>query len=380
MCLDGEFVTHWDEHGGEQVKNAMGLSTRSTMIGRFRAIWNSAVGGRQQAGGATRMPALLALWSGTYSTNIFAPKGTPAESIFGLSVLVLGICAGIFLIVGGLLTFVMIRYRSRKGSEDSEPPQIYGSNQVELSWTVIPILIVVVLFLASTRIIFVTQKAVKPANALDVVVIGHQYWWEYRYPKLGIVTANELHVPVSDVQHPQATYLTMSSADTDHSFWVPELAGKTDLIPNKVNTMWIDPPRAGLYLGQCAQFCGVQHAKMLIRVYADTPEQFAAWVADQQKPALQAPGAAEGREVFLHNACVNCHTVSGTDAKGIFGPDLSHLASRATIASGSVQNTPENLRAFINSPADFKPGALMPAMHLNEQDLNAVTQYLSTLK
>ena len=362
------------------MRKTRGLSMGSMWAGRFTATWNRATGGRLKPSRAVKIPALLAIWSGPYSTNIFAPKGTPAQSIFGLSVFVLSICLAIFLIVGGLLTFAVIRYRSRPGDEDREPPQIYGSNLVELSWTVIPILIIVVLFLASTRIIFVTQKAAKPANALDVVVIGHQYWWEYRYPKLGIVTANELHVPVSDPEHPQVTYLTMSSADTDHSFWVPELAGKTDLIPNKVNTMWIDPTRAGLYLGQCAQYCGVQHAKMLIRVYADTPEQFSAWVADQQKVALQAPSAAEGREVFLHNACVNCHSVSGTDAKGIFGPDLSHVGGRATIASGAVQNTPENLRAFINNPADFKPGALMPAMHLNDHDLNAVTQYLSTLK
>jgi cytochrome c oxidase subunit 2 len=323
---------------------------------------------------------MLGMLFDPYSTNIFAPKGTPAQSIMGLSVLVLGICAGIFLIVAGLLLYTIIRYRSRPGDENHEPAQIYGSNQVELSWTVIPILIIVTLFLASARVIFITQKTPKPATALDVVVIGHQFWWEYRYPKLGIVTANELHVPVSDPAHPTPTYLTMSSADTDHSFWVPRLAGKTDLIPNKVNTMWIDPEQAGLYLGQCAQYCGVQHAKMLIRVYADTPEQFSAWVAAQQHVALQVPSAAGGREVFLHNACVNCHTVSGTEAKGIFGPDLSHVASRATIASGSVPNTPENLRAFINNPSDFKPGVLMPAMHLNDRDLDAVTQYLSTLR
>ncbi len=354
-------------------------SMNSGMVERFFAGFD------QQAGfehGVRRLHAtqMLATVFDPSSTNIFAPKGTPAQSILGLSVLVLGICAGIFLVVAGLLLYTIIRYRSRPGDENHEPAQIYGSNQVELSWTVIPILIIVALFLASARVIFVTQKIPKPATALDVVVIGHQFWWEYRYPKLGIVTANELHVPVSEPTHPTPTYLTMSSADTDHSFWVPRLAGKTDLIPNKVNTMWIDPEQAGLYLGQCAQYCGVQHAKMLIRVYADTPEQFSAWVAAQQHVALQVPSAAAGREVFLHNACVNCHTVSGTEAKGIFGPDLSHVASRATIASGSVPNTPENLRAFINNPSDIKPGVLMPAMHLNDHDLDAVTQYLSTLR
>lgn len=322
----------------------------------------------------------LALHFGPYSTNIFAPEGTPARSIFGLSMLVLAICATIFVVVSGLLLFTVIRYRHRPSDSDREPPQIYGSNQVELSWTVIPVLIIVVLFLATARVIFSTEQAPKPQAALNVVVIGHQYWWEYRYPKLGIVTANELHVPISNPSQPTPTYLTMSSADTDHSFWVPELAGKMDVIPNKVNTMWIDPDKAGLYLGQCAQYCGVQHAKMLIRVYADTPAEFDAWVKDQQHPALQVPSAAEGRAVFLSNACVNCHTVSGTAAKGTFGPDLSHLASRATIASGSVPLTSANLRAFVENPATFKPGALMPAMHLSDHDLDAVTQYLMTLR
>jgi cytochrome c oxidase subunit 2 len=296
--------------------------------------------------------------------------------------LVLIITGGIFLVVGGLLLYVVIRYRHRASEPDAnrEPPQIYGSTQIELSWTVIPILIVVMLFLATARIIFATQNAPKPADSLDVIVIGHQFWWEYRYPKLGIVTANELHIPVSDPKHPTPTYLTMSSADTDHSFWVPRLAGKTDLIPNRVNTMWVDPQEAGLYLGQCAQYCGTQHAKMLLRVYADTPAEFAAWIAHQQQPAVEDTAVAEGRDVFQHNACISCHTVAGTAATGTFGPDLTHLASRDTIASGSVPNTPENVRLFVENPAHFKPGVLMPPMHLNDHDLDAVTAYLMTLK
>ncbi len=313
-------------------------------------------------------------------TNIFAPEATPAHSIFGLSMLVLGICAGIFLVVGGLLLYVVIRFRHRRGYTVREPVQIYGSTQIEVSWTVIPILIIVVLFLATARIIFTTEMARKPADAVNVVVIGHQYWWEYHYPKLGITTANELHIPVSDPRHPQPSYLTMTSADTDHSYWVPRLAGKMDLIPNKINTMWMDPEKPGLYLGQCAQYCGVEHAKMLIRVYADTPAEFAKWVANQQKPAVQDPSVAEGRAVFMHNACMECHTISGTAAKGKFGPDLSHLASRDTFASGAVPLTEQNLRAFINNPDTYKPGVLMPAMHLNDHDLDAVTKYLMTLR
>ncbi|MGI4827422.1 MAG: cytochrome c oxidase subunit II [Janthinobacterium lividum] len=315
-------------------------------------------------------------------TSIFSPAGTPAHSVYDLSLLVLSVTLGIFLVVGGLLLYAMFKYRHRPGDAHAgqEPPQIYGSNQIELSWTVIPILIVVMLFLATARTIFVNEHARKPSDALNVTVIGHQFWWEYSYPALGVVTANELHVPVSAPSHPTPSYLTMSSADTDHSFWVPRLAGKLDLIPNKVNLMWIDPQTAGLYLGQCAQYCGAQHAKMLIRVYADTPDQFAAWITQQQQPAKQDPAAAEGRAVFEANACISCHTIRGTVATGRFGPDLTHFASRDTLASGSVRNNAANVRSFVDNPAHFKPGALMPPMHLNDHDLDAVTRYLTTLQ
>ena len=316
-------------------------------------------------------------------TNIFDPAATPAHWIFGLSMLVLSITLAIFLLVAGLLFYVLIRYRQLPSDSEREPAQVYGSNQIELSWTVIPILIVVMLFLSTTRVILQTQAAPKPSGALDVTVIGHQFWWEYRYPKLGVVTANELHVPVSDPAKPTPTYLSLSSADTDHSFWVPRLAGKTDLIPNRLNTMWIDPQEPGLYLGQCAQYCGTQHAKMLLRVYAQSPEDFAAWIRQQQRPAEQNLSgdsiAAEGQTVFMHSACINCHAVAGTVATGRFGPDLTHLASRDTSASGPVQNTPENLRKWIADPASMKPGVLMPAMHLSDHDLDVITAYLTTL-
>jgi cytochrome c oxidase subunit 2 len=315
-------------------------------------------------------------------TNIFRAAGTSAQSIFGLSMLVLSITLCIFLIVAGLLLYVLLRYRHRASSPEAEqePAQIYGSTQIELSWTVIPVLIVVVLFLATARVILSSEQPHEPPGALDVIVIGHQFWWEYRYPKLGIVTANELHIPVSDPGHSTSTYLTMSSADTDHSFWVPRLAGKTDVIPNKINVMSLDPQTVGLYLGQCAQYCGTQHAKMLLRVYVDTPADFASWSARQKQPAVEDASAAEGRMVFQHSACISCHTVQGTVATGRFGPDLTHVASRDTIASGAVKNTSANIRAFVDNPAHFKPGALMPPMHLNEYDLDAVTAYLTTLK
>jgi cytochrome c oxidase subunit II len=320
------------------------------------------------------------IWS---PTSIFDPAATPAQWEFGLSMLVLSVTLAIFLTVAGLLLYVLIRYRHRPSDSGREPAQIYGSNQIELSWTVIPILIVVVLFLSTTRVILDTEAAPKPSSALDVTVIGHQFWWEYRYPKLGVVTANELHIPVSDPAKPRPTYLSMSSADMDHSFWVPRLAGKMDLIPNRLNVMWMDPAEPGLYLGQCAQYCGTQHAKMLLRVYAQSPEDFAAWIKQQQKRAdgdlSGNPVAAEGQSVFLHSACINCHTIAGTIATGRFGPDLTHLASRDTIASGPIQNTPENLRKWIADPSSMKPGVLMPSMHLNDHDLDVITAYLTTL-
>jgi cytochrome c oxidase subunit 2 len=311
-------------------------------------------------------------------TNIFAPASTPAESIFGLSILVLVTVAAIFVAVFGLLAYVVLRFR-RRSHDLSEPPQIYGSTQVELAWTVIPVLIVVALFLASARVIASIQNATRPPGALQVIVTGHQYWWEYRYPSLKITTANELHVPISDPAHPTPTFLTLLSADTDHSFWVPRLAGKTDLIPNHPNSMWIDPHETGLFLGQCAQYCGTQHAKMLLRVYVDSPAEFERWVRTQQQTA-PGGGSPLGQRVFASTACVNCHTVSGTSANGKFGPDLTHLMTRATIASGAAANTHEMLRLWIKNPDAIKPGSKMPAMGLSDADLDAVTAYLETLR
>lgn len=312
--------------------------------------------------------------------STLSPVSTPAHEIYGLSLFVLEITGSIFAVVGGLLVFIVIRYRAREGDVKEEPAQVYGSIQVELAWTVIPVLIVVVLFLTTARIIFAIQDAPEPKSALAVTVIGHQFWWEFRYPTLNIVTANELHVPVSTPQDPEPTYLRLLSADVDHSFWVPQLAGKTDLIPNHPNEMWIDPQKTGLYLGQCAQFCGIEHAKMLIRVYVDTPQQFDAWVKEQQQPGVQDEEVAAGRHVFETEACADCHAISGTAARGTFGPDLTHLMSRATIASGAAANTPEDLREWIKDPSTFKPGALMPAMQLIDQQTNEVVAYLTTLR
>ena len=310
-------------------------------------------------------------WAASSSTSIFSTKSTPAREVNELAIFVLVITAGIFLGVSALLIYALVRYRARPG-ETTEPPQVFGSVQIELAWTIIPILIIFMLFLGTARVLFSVQDARKPATALDVIVVGHQFWWEFRYPQYNVVTANELHVPRSTEGSPRPSFMKLTSADVMHSFWVPQLAGKTDVLPNRVNEMWIDPHIAGVYVGQCAQFCGTEHAKMLLRVYVDSPEQFQQWIAattegaergrvrswesdeyaqcgqfrgaecDARQLRFNARGAGDtgprdseaqvnahdGQHVFEQQACINCHTVAGTVANGRYGPDLTHLMSR----------------------------------------------------
>ena len=308
-------------------------------------------------------------------SSIFDPRSTNANTIFHLSNFVLAVTAIIFTVVFALLVYLLVKFRTRGASVNSEPTQVYGSTQIELAWTVIPVLIVLVLVLATARVIHAIQDAPKPPSAMDVTVIGHQFWWEFRYPEQGVVTANELHIPVG-----KPTFLKLLSADTDHSFWIPQLAGKTDLIPNRINEMWITPQETGVFLGQCAQYCGTQHAKMLLRVYVESEDDFENWVRTQKLPAKQDAAVIAGRRVFESTACVNCHAIGGTNGTGRFGPDLTHMMSRHTIASGAARNTPENLRLWIQNPDAIKPGSLMPAMKLSDTDLDSLVRYLETLQ
>ncbi|MFZ0591256.1 MAG: cytochrome c oxidase subunit II [Bryobacteraceae bacterium] len=311
--------------------------------------------------------------------NIFEPRATPAESVYHLSLLVIAVCAAIFLAVAAVLTYTIVRFR-RKVDDRREPAQVYGSDQIEIAWTVVPILIVFVLTMATARVVSAIQNKRASANALQITVVGHQWWWEIRYPALGVVTANELHVPVSTTANPALAFLRLESADVAHSFWVPQLSGKTDLIPNHPNTMWIDPRQEGTFLGNCAEYCGTQHANMLLRVIVQSPANFAKWAASQRQQAFFDGRLEAARTAFLSLSCVNCHSVSGTLAAGTFGPDLSHVMSRDTLGAGVIPNSVENLRAWVKDPQAIKPGNLMPNMQLNPLELDEVVTYLSSLK
>lgn len=320
--------------------------------------------------------------------SIFNPASPPAAAIRSLFLLVLAVTGAIFLLVEGVLIYSIVRFR-RQAPTGSEPPQVYGSMPIEIAWTAAPFLIVFVLTLILTRTEFeVRVNAATPppgAKPLYVTVIGHQWWWEYIYDKydgkdLGVITANELHVPASDDGVARPVYLTLKSADVSHSFWVPRLAGKTDLIPGRTNRLWFETKERGLFLGQCAEYCGTQHAHMLLRVNVDSPDEFQKWVDHQANPAAEDAAAQRGRELFLSQTCINCHRVRGTGAAGTYAPDLTHLMSRRTLASGMVPNNHEQLRKWIINPQQVKDGCLMPAFGLGDEQVDRLVEYLETLK
>lgn len=329
----------------------------------------------------------------TQNLSIFDPASPPAEQIRQLFILVLTVAAVIFLIVEGVLLYSLWRFRSKEAAA-TEPPQVYGSMPIEIAWTAAPTLIVFLLVLVLARTTY--EVRVSPAQPLEegsqplfVTVIGHQWWWEYFYEKydsaeLNFIAANELHVPVSDARVPRPIYLTLKSADVCHSFWVPRLAGKTDLIPGKPNQMWFQTDKTGLFLGQCAEYCGTQHANMLLRVVVDEPATFHQWCQDQMRDAAGDPKedqrVTDGRKEFLSQSCINCHRVRGTPAKGTYAPDLTHLMSRQTLASGMVANTPEMLRDWVRDPQKIKEGCLMPAFGLSKEKVEQIVDYLSSLR
>jgi cytochrome c oxidase subunit II len=316
----------------------------------------------------------------SYSPSVFNPASPTAGALWNLFLMVLAITAAIFVLVGGFTIYSVIRFRGRPGDEQQEAPQVYGSNRLELAWTILPLLIVFVIFLVVTRTVVSMRSEPSPSGTLMVRVIGHQWWWTFEYPHYHFVTANEMHVPVSTPADPQSVLLRLESADVVHSFWVAQLAGKTDLIPGRVNTMSFVPTKVGIYHGQCSEYCGMQHSMMLILVIVESPEDFERWCENQAKPAVDDPGQAEGAHLFFTKTCFNCHQIRGTLATGSVGPDLTHLMSRQTIGAGAAANTPKNLTAWVTNPQAIKPGCRMPDLKLEPRDVQLLVSYLETLR
>jgi cytochrome c oxidase subunit 2 len=258
-----------------------------------------------------------------------------------------------------------------------------GGDRAATAWIVglgvgLPIVLLSALFVwADVFVINSTAAPKRGTTQLTVDVIGHQWWWEARYPASGVVTANEIHIPVGT-----RVRAVVTTGDVIHSFWVPELNRKIDMIPGRRSSILLDAEHAGVFRGQCAEFCGLQHANMSFLVYADPPARFRAWLAAQHKPAAQ-PSAAlaeKGRQAFLSEPCAQCHQIRGTGADGLVGPDLTHVASRSTLAAATITNTPDELTRWISDPQHVKPGNRMPAVPLSPEELRAIVAYLRTLR
>ena len=305
--------------------------------------------------------------------DTFKPAGPNARTIDNLITPVFWVAGVVFVAVEGMALIFVIRYRDR--GEGPEPVQIHGNSRLEVGWTLIPAAILVTIAIPTIATIF--NLASKPANAINVTVTARQWWWEYNYTDLGVVTANELHMPVG-----QPLEITLIGADVIHSFWVPSLAGKTDVVPGRENHMNITGDKVGTYLGQCTEFCGLSHANMRLKAMVQTPADFEKWVDDQRlAAATPAPGtpAADGLALFSAKGCSGCHTVGGVSA-GMAGPNLTHLASRTSFAGAIFDLTPENLAMWLRDPPGVKPGAKMPNLNLSGDEISKLVAYLETLK
>lgn len=322
------------------------------------------------------------------------PVAGKADQLWDITFL---IAVVVFVIVEGLLVFALFRFRHKPGVEAK---QFHGNTKVEIVLTAVPALIL--LGLAVPTVSTIIQQAEKPKGALEVTLVARQFWWEYQYPELGIVAANELHIPTG-----RDVYISLEGATTDlvtgdneviHSYWVPRLAGTQDIIPGRTNTMRLNADEPGTYKGQCKEFCGLGHAYMRLEVVAETPEDFDEWVEDQQATVEppQAGTAGDGAKLFQQGAeggefangpaCAACHAVDanltedGSPPQPATGPNLAHFASRKTFAGAIFENNEANLRAWLADPPGVKPGARMPDLGLTDDQINDLIAYLNTLK
>jgi len=318
-----------------------------------------------------------------YPQTTFYPTTQYARTTDGLFMLslVLGVAVGVAVL--GIMVYFLWRYRYRPGAP--EPKQIHGNTRLEVAWTLIPAVILACIAVPTVRAIFNTQPE-PPADALTVEVVGKQWWWEFRYPQPNgdtVVTANEIHVPVGRTVH-----LLLKSDNVLHSFWVPQMGGKRDLITNRVNHLIFKPEQTGVYFGQCAEFCGESHALMRMRMIAHTPQGFQNWLTSEAAPSAQPlpsdSAVALGKQIVTTGACVGCHTIRGTPMAGskspTGGPELTHFGRRRTLAAGILDNNAENLRRWLHNPPEMKPGSKMPNLDLSDQQITYIVAYLQSLQ
>ena len=334
-----------------------------------------------------------------YPQTTLAPKGDLARIEDDVFFATVKWAVLVFVLVEGALVYAIFRFRGKPG--DAEPEQIHGNTMVEIIWTVIPALILAMIAVPTVKAIFKENETPKGSNVLTVEVIGHQWWWEFRYPEYNLTTANELHVPVG-----RTVSLKMGAYDVIHSFWLPEFAGKRDVFPNRETRLWFTAEEPGEYSGQCAEFCGIQHGRMAFRVEAQAPAAFQTWVdhmktlgAQPAAPAAPAPStdsvhtstagatvqqpagdlAAQGQKLFLTKGCVGCHSLVAYNApQGLLGPNLANVGARTYIAAGTLKNTDENLAHWIRNPQEVKHGVLMPVLGVTEDEAKALVAFLRT--
>jgi cytochrome c oxidase subunit II len=304
--------------------------------------------------------------------SVFDPASPQAATLLRVWNICFWICICILGVVTIAMAYILFRYRAR---EDREPLQIAGSTRLEAAWTAIPIGIVTLLFVLSVLAERTVDKPVR--RDPDIVITGHQWWWEARYVSNGAFTANEIHIPLHE-----DTLIDIEAADVIHDFWVPRLARKVDAIPGHPNFIWIHADSPGEYLGACAEFCGAEHAWMRFRVEAQQPADYQAWLRAQALDAAEPSSqqAIAGRMRFRQLTCVNCHNIRGVNSQQQYAPDLTHVASRKMLAGERLENTAENMRQWLHEPNILKPNCKMPNLNLNDSDLDALTAYMETLK
>jgi cytochrome c oxidase subunit II len=327
---------------------------------RRRATWGLVVGGALLLGGCT-------------APSVLAPQGPAAERIAGLWWIMFGLAGTIYGVVVALLLIGLFRRRRLESEGERHPAD--GRAWILGGGVALPVAVLILLFALTLGTM--ASLAAPPSAALIVELVGHQWWWEVRYPDRQVITANELHIPAG-----RSVRLSLTSADVIHSFWAPELHGKIDLTPGRTSSFWIEARQPGVYRGFCAEYCGDQHANMAFLVIAEPPDQFAAWL-ERQRQAASAPTdllAQQGRTVFQRAGCALCHIIRDAPAATGAGPDLTHLADRRTIAAGRLANTRDNLARWLTNPQAIKPGNKMPVPDLTPEELQALLAYLESLK